>query len=188
MDNILDLIGNTPLVQLTQLDTGPCELFVKLENQNPVGSIKDRFERQRIRSVVFGGETNADDWHAKYSASWSKSSERENGSVDPANFEKKFEEDGLNVGMDFTDPRIPAENNYAERELRPTVIARKVSFGSQSDAGAKTRSSLMTLLYTAKKRLKDESLEEWFKGALDRIAEDPTLNIASLLPIHVNPQ
>ncbi len=71
-------------------------------------SIKDRFETQRIRSVVFGGETNADDWHAKYSASWSKSSERENGSIDPANFEKKFEEDGLNVGMDFTDPRIPA--------------------------------------------------------------------------------
>ena len=71
-------------------------------------SIKDRFETQRIRSVVFGGETNADDWHAKYSASWSKSSERENGSVDPTNFEKKFEEDGLNIGMDFTDPRIPA--------------------------------------------------------------------------------
>jgi len=42
MANILDLIGNTPLVQLTQLDTGPCELFVKLENQNPGGSIKDR--------------------------------------------------------------------------------------------------------------------------------------------------
>lgn len=70
-------------------------------------SIKDRFETQRIRSVVFGGETNADDWHAKYAVSWSKSSEREKGSIDPANFERKFEGEGLNIGMDFSDPRIP---------------------------------------------------------------------------------
>ena len=34
------------------------------------------------------------------------------------------------------DRGVPAENNYAERNLRPTVIARKVSFGSSSDAGA----------------------------------------------------
>ncbi len=39
---VLDLIGNTPLVPVTQLDTGPCELFLKLESQNPGGSIKDR--------------------------------------------------------------------------------------------------------------------------------------------------
>lgn len=39
---------------------------------------------------------------------------------------------------------MPAENNLAERELRPLVIARKVSFGSQSDAGARTREILMT--------------------------------------------
>jgi cystathionine beta-synthase len=42
MTNLLDLIGNTPLVQATRLDTGPCSLFLKLENQNPGGSIKDR--------------------------------------------------------------------------------------------------------------------------------------------------
>jgi cystathionine beta-synthase len=29
-------------VEITRLDTGPCRLFVKLENQNPGGSIKDR--------------------------------------------------------------------------------------------------------------------------------------------------
>src|SRR3990167_7016132 len=39
---VLDQIGNTPLVQVTRLDTGPCTLFLKLENQNPGGSIKDR--------------------------------------------------------------------------------------------------------------------------------------------------
>ena len=39
---VLDLIGNTPLVRVTRLDTGPCTLFLKLESQNPGGSIKDR--------------------------------------------------------------------------------------------------------------------------------------------------
>src|SRR5665647_2731052 len=47
---------------------------------------------------------------------------------------------------------VPADNNRAERELRPTVIARKVSFGSQSDAGAKTREVLMSVVHTLVKR------------------------------------
>ncbi|MBN35258.1 MAG: cystathionine beta-synthase [Rhodospirillaceae bacterium] len=40
--NVLETIGNTPMVELTKFETGPCRLFVKLENQNPGGSIKDR--------------------------------------------------------------------------------------------------------------------------------------------------
>ena len=40
--NVLETIGNTPVVELTNLDTGVCRLFLKLENQNPGGSIKDR--------------------------------------------------------------------------------------------------------------------------------------------------
>ena len=40
--NVLEMIGNTPLMAVRHLDTGPCELFLKLENQNPGGSIKDR--------------------------------------------------------------------------------------------------------------------------------------------------
>jgi cystathionine beta-synthase len=39
---VLELIGNTPLVEVTRLDTGPCTLLLKLESQNPGGSIKDR--------------------------------------------------------------------------------------------------------------------------------------------------
>ncbi|PKU24266.1 pyridoxal-phosphate dependent enzyme [Telmatospirillum siberiense] len=39
---VLGLIGNTPLIEITRLDTGPCRLFLKLESQNPGGSIKDR--------------------------------------------------------------------------------------------------------------------------------------------------
>jgi cystathionine beta-synthase len=40
--NVLEMIGHTPLVAVNHLDTGPCRLFLKLENQNPGGSIKDR--------------------------------------------------------------------------------------------------------------------------------------------------
>jgi cystathionine beta-synthase len=39
---VLDLIGNTPLVKISRFDTGVCTLFLKLESQNPGGSIKDR--------------------------------------------------------------------------------------------------------------------------------------------------
>ena len=41
-NNILDTIGNTPVVKLSRLKTGVSSLFLKLENQNPGGSIKDR--------------------------------------------------------------------------------------------------------------------------------------------------
>jgi Cysteine synthase len=33
--NVLEMIGNTPLVEVTRLDAGLCRLFLKLENQNP---------------------------------------------------------------------------------------------------------------------------------------------------------
>jgi cystathionine beta-synthase len=42
MKQILNLIGHTPLVEVRRLDVGRCRLFLKLENQNPGGSIKDR--------------------------------------------------------------------------------------------------------------------------------------------------
>tara|TARA_R110000782_G_scaffold78276_2_gene154905 strand:+ start:52695 stop:55523 length:2829 start_codon:yes stop_codon:yes gene_type:complete len=70
--------------------------------------VKDRFERQRIRSVVLGGETDTGEWKASYSASWAKSSEKENGSLDPSKFSRKFEGDGLSVLFDYSDQRIPA--------------------------------------------------------------------------------
>jgi cystathionine beta-synthase len=40
-NSILETIGNTPMVELHRQDTGLCRLFVKLENQNPGGSIKE---------------------------------------------------------------------------------------------------------------------------------------------------
>jgi len=80
------------------------------------------------------------------------------------------------------DRRVPAHNNRAERELRQTVIARKVSFGSQSERGAKTRSTLMSILATAKKRLDGSSVESWFKNALDTMALKSIQNPISLIP------
>jgi transposase len=68
------------------------------------------------------------------------------------------------------DPKIPADNNRSERELRPLVIARKISFGSQSEAGARTREVLMSVLHTLRKRTQDVTLA--FQQALDRLAED----------------
>ena len=50
-ERILDLIGNTPLVAVRGLDTGPCRLLVKLESQNPGGSIKDRIGRSMIEAA-----------------------------------------------------------------------------------------------------------------------------------------
>ena len=40
--NVLEMIGNTPMLELKRLDTGPCRLFVKMESMNPGNSIKDR--------------------------------------------------------------------------------------------------------------------------------------------------
>jgi transposase len=77
------------------------------------------------------------------------------------------------------DRRVPADNNRAERELRPTVMARKVSFGSQSDAGAKTREILMTVVHTLKKQCAGP--ESHFKAALDQLAADPGQDPVALL-------
>jgi transposase len=68
------------------------------------------------------------------------------------------------------DRNIPADNNRCERELRPTVIARKVSFGSQSEEGAKTREILMSVLHTLKKQQLHP--EERLKWVLDQLAVD----------------
>jgi cystathionine beta-synthase len=54
--SILDSIGNTPLVELTRFDTGPCRLFAKLENQNPAGSIKDRIGLSLIETAERDGK------------------------------------------------------------------------------------------------------------------------------------
>jgi len=53
---ILSMIGETPLIEITQFDTGPCQLFLKLENQNPTGSIKDRIALSMIEAAEEEGK------------------------------------------------------------------------------------------------------------------------------------
>jgi transposase len=77
------------------------------------------------------------------------------------------------------DRAVPADNNRAERELRPLVIARKVSFGSQSETGAHTREVLMSVLHSLRKRTHEVTAA--FQQALDRLVQDPTANLYKLL-------
>ncbi|MFH1724897.1 MAG: cystathionine beta-synthase [Elusimicrobiota bacterium] len=53
--DILESIGNTPLIEASRLETGPCRLFLKLENQNPGGSIKDRIGKAMIEAAEADG-------------------------------------------------------------------------------------------------------------------------------------
>src|SRR4030081_3345020 len=55
MASVLDLIGDTPLIEVTRIDRGPCRLFLKLESANPSGSIKDRPARTMIDAGGVGG-------------------------------------------------------------------------------------------------------------------------------------
>jgi cystathionine beta-synthase len=52
---VLALIGQTPLIEVTRFDTGPCRLFLKLESQNPGGSIKDRVGLAMIEAAEKDG-------------------------------------------------------------------------------------------------------------------------------------
>src|SRR6266404_782726 len=53
--NVLETIGKTPLVEVSRLDSGLCRLFLKLENQNPGGSIKDRIALSMIEAAERDG-------------------------------------------------------------------------------------------------------------------------------------
>ena len=59
--SVLDLIGNTPLVRVRNIDTGPCELYLKLESQNPGGSIKDRIALNMIEAAERAGKIKPGD-------------------------------------------------------------------------------------------------------------------------------
>jgi cystathionine beta-synthase len=49
--SVVELIGNTPMVEARRLETGRCRLFLKLESQNPGGSIKDRVALSMVESA-----------------------------------------------------------------------------------------------------------------------------------------
>src|SRR5947207_3906854 len=55
MASVLDLIGETPLIEVTRPDRGRCRLFLKLESANPSGSLKDRPARAMIEAAEADG-------------------------------------------------------------------------------------------------------------------------------------
>src|SRR5512138_1453857 len=55
-EGALALIGATPMMRARHLDTGPCELFLKLESANPGGSIKDRIGLSMISAAERDGK------------------------------------------------------------------------------------------------------------------------------------
>jgi cystathionine beta-synthase len=59
--SVLDLIGHTPMVRVNHLDTGPCELYLKLESMNPGGSIKDRIGLSMIQGAEKAGKIKPGD-------------------------------------------------------------------------------------------------------------------------------
>ena len=54
--SVLELVGNTPLVELTRLSPEGVRLYAKLEGQNPTGSIKDRVAKAMIEAAEASGE------------------------------------------------------------------------------------------------------------------------------------
>ncbi|MFS0849004.1 TonB-dependent receptor [Novosphingobium panipatense] len=70
--------------------------------------LKDRFERQRIRSVSIGSDTDTGTWKFNWQASYAKSTEKETFSIDPMRFTGEFENDsGVAVTIDNSGRYFP---------------------------------------------------------------------------------
>ena len=59
--NILEMVGRTPMLEVTHIDTDPCRLFLKLELANPGGSIKDRIGVSMIGEAEKRGDIKPGD-------------------------------------------------------------------------------------------------------------------------------
>ena len=55
------MVGRTPMLEINQIDTGPCRLFLKLELMNPGGSIKDRIGISMIEQAENRGDIKPGD-------------------------------------------------------------------------------------------------------------------------------
>ena len=59
--NTLEMVGRTPMLEVNNMDTGPCRLFLKLELMNPGGSIKDRIGMSMIEEAEKRGDIKSGD-------------------------------------------------------------------------------------------------------------------------------
>ncbi|MEL7319423.1 MAG: TonB-dependent receptor [Pseudomonadota bacterium] len=168
--------------------------------------IKDRFERQRVRTLVFGGESDFGAFDAEYSVSWAKSTERENNSVDPTVFKGEFEDSGLVVGFNYGDERRPAfditgnstgffdPSNYPLDEVEVTVLsdAQDEEFAGRFDLGYDivSDSGVFRIQGGVKARLREKQFEgtiQFFErddySLSDVLGEGPSNTLANLAPL-----
>ena len=168
--------------------------------------IKDRFESQKIRSLTFGGESKWGGWSADYSASWAKSTELENGSVDPTQFEREYEQEGLQIGFDLSDARIPLYSVLADPgdfftpsayelndvEFVALSSAQDEEYSAQFDIGHEflTDTGAFTVQGGFKGRWREKSFDatvEFYEAdnytLADALGEGPTYQLADLSPL-----
>lgn len=89
---------------------------------------------------------------------------------------QRFMKHALEMLTFLEEPEVPADNNRAERMIRPHVIIRNRSFQNRSDRGASAHEVMMSLLHTL--RLQDQDPLAFFKKAILRHAQgnsDPVL-------------
>ena len=91
-------------------------------------------------------------------------------------FQQIFVENAHRLYHWADDRAVPADNNFAERTLRPLVIARKISFGSQSQNGALTRSRIMSVLLTIHNRFPNQTLKR-LSSFFDHYAANSSIDV-----------
>lgn len=154
--------------------------------------IKDRFEVQKIFSLATGGETFVDAWTFEYSATYSRASELENGSLDPTTYVAAFEDPGqFGVTFDYSDYKLPAfnivagqtafadPNTYEFDQIERTILsdATDEEYGAKFDV---TRQFLLDggtldLKFGGKARLRQKQYDFNVEFLSDGPLEDTTL-------------
>lgn len=154
--------------------------------------VKDRFESSKIRTVVFGGESRFGALKADYALSWAKSSETKDGSLDPTRFDANFRNSGLQIGFDYSDPRIPLysvtgnsagflnPNNYGLNSIEFTQLSQgeDEEFAGRFDLGYEIYSDAGTL--TIQGGVKSRWREKAFVGRFE-FWENDDLTLADVL-------
>lgn len=153
---------------------------------------KDRFESSRIRTVVFGGESRMGALKADYAVSWAKSGETKDGSLDPTRFDGNFEDSGLGIAFDYSNPRIPLyavtgnsagflnPNNYELDSIEFTAgsVGEDEEFAARFDLGYEIYSDAGTL--TIQGGVKSRWREKFFAGRFE-FWENDDLTLADVL-------
>src|SRR3989339_665119 len=67
----------------------------------------------------------------------------------PDKFRRKLKNRQHELTLCLDLPHIPAHNNFVERQIRPNVILRKITFGTRSIAGMENHQTMMSLIQTA---------------------------------------